>query len=145
MQRVRLVNAFQVAGFEIVEHLGHDQLRLADDYRVGMGQRFLAHEARVYAAHDDGNSAAPELIGNLVTALHVTGHGRNSDHIDFQVEIDLLDILVGQYDLILILRYAGRNREQTRQRRIKRAIQVARSRGERVCLGVDQMDDPGAH
>ena len=111
MQPVGLVDAAQLALREVVEHLRHHQFRLADHHGIGMLERLVGHEARVHPAHDDRNAARPERVRDLVAPLDVAGHRRDADQIGLQIEIDRLDVLVGQHDLVLV----GRNRRRHRQ------------------------------
>jgi hypothetical protein len=48
------------------------------------------------AAHDDRNAARPERIRDLVAAIDVARHRRDADEINFEVEVDRLDVLIGQ-------------------------------------------------
>src|SRR6185295_4038969 len=72
-------------------------------------------------------------------------HRRDTDQVRLEVEVDRLDVLVGQHDLVLIAGDGGGDGEQAGQRRIEGPIEVLRTRGQRVRLGVDQMDDAATH
>ena len=145
MQFFRPVNPLHVAVFQIIENLRHYQFRFTDHHGVSMGQGFFAHEARVHATHDYGNTAPAKLVGDLVSAIDIAGHGRYADHIDLGIEIDFLDVLVGHDDLVLVLRNAGRDREKAGQWGIERPVHVAGAGREGVRLRIDEMNDPRAH
>ena len=145
MQRVGAVDALDLAAIQVVEQLGHDQLGLADHHGVAVLQRLLRHEARVHPADDHGHALGTVTVGDLVAPLDVARHGRDADHVDLQVEVDVLDVLVGHHDFVAVLRNHCRNRQQTRQRRIERPVEVHRARRELVGLGIDEVDDSCAH
>ena len=130
---------------EIVEQLVDDELDFADDDRIGMLQRFLRHEARVHAAHDHRNAFGAEFVGDLVAAVDVTRHRGDADEIGLQIEIDGLDIFVGQHHFVLVARNAGRDREQARERRVESSVHVQRAGGERIGFWIDQMNDTRGH
>jgi hypothetical protein len=114
MQLAGFVDAAKLALLQVVEHLRHHQLGFADHHGIGMLERLVGHEARVHAAHDHRDTARPECVGNLVAALDVTGHRRDADQVRFQIEVDRLDVLVGQHDLILVGRDRRGHRQQSR-------------------------------
>ena len=68
--------------------------------RVGVLERFLRHEARVHPAHHHRDAARPEGVGDLVAAVHVAGHRGDADEVGLEIEVDRLDVLVGQHDLV---------------------------------------------
>ena len=105
-------------------------------------QRLLRHETRVHAAHDHRHAAAAELVGDLVAAVDIGGHGGDADHVALQVEVDLLDVLVRQHHLVAVARNRGGDREQAGDRRIERAVEVEGPRGKGVRLGIDEVDHP---
>jgi hypothetical protein len=65
----------------------------------------------MHAAHDHRNAARPEGIGDRVAALDVAGHRRDADQVRLEVEVDRLDVLVGQHDLVLVWRDRRRDRQ----------------------------------
>ena len=107
-----------------------------------MRERLFRHEARMHAAHDHRHAAAAELVGDLVAAVDVGGHGGNADHVAFQVEVDLLDVLVGQHHLVPVARDGGGDGEQAGDRRIERAVEVERPCRQGIRLRIDEMDHP---
>ena len=130
MQPVRFVGAAHLAPLEIVEELIQHQLHLADDHRVAVLERLLRHEARVHAAHHHRHPARPECIGDLVAAVHVARHGGDADEVGLEIEVDRLDVLVGQHDLVTVARDGAGDGEQARERRVQRPIQVQWPRGQ---------------
>ena len=138
MQRLGFVGAAHRPPFEIVEQLVDDELDLADNDGVAMLERLLRHEARMDAAHDHRHAFGAESIGDLVAAVDVTRHRRNADEIGLQVEIDGLDVLVGEHHLILVARDAGGDRQQTGERRIQRPVHVERAGGQRIGFRIDR-------
>ena len=91
--------------FEIVEELVDHEFGLADHHGVAMLERFLRHEARMDAAHDHRHTPRAERIRDLVAAIDVTRHRGDADEVGLKVEIDRLDILVGQNHLVAISRH----------------------------------------
>ena len=89
-----------------------------------------------------GTPRAAELVGDLVAAVDVGGHGGDADQIALQVEVDLLDVLVGQHHLVAVARDGRGDREQAGDRRVERAVQVERPRRQRIGLRIDEMDHP---
>ena len=83
-----------------------------------MLQRLLGHEARMHAAHNHGHAPRAECVRDLVAAVDISRHRGNPHQIRLQVEIDGLDVLVGQHDLVLIAGNAGGDGEQARKRRV---------------------------
>ncbi len=124
VQPVGPVGTAHRAPLEIVEELVEHELRLPDHHRVAMLERLLRHEAGVHAAHHDRHSARPERIGDLVPAVHVARHRRQANQIRLQVEVDRLDVLVGEHDLVTVPWDAGRDGQQARERRIEGPVQV---------------------
>ena len=102
--------------FEIVEQLVDDQFHLADHDGVAMRKRLLRHEARMDPAHDDGNALGAEFVGDFVAAVDVARHCGNPDEVGLQIEIDGLDILVGENHLVPVTRDRSGDREQPGQR-----------------------------
>ena len=112
MQPVGAIGAAHRALLEVVEELLDHELRLPDDHRVAMLQRLLRHEARVDAAHDDRHPPRPERVGDLVAAVHVARHGGDADQVRLQVEVDRLDVLVGQHHFVAVARnHAGHGKQ----------------------------------
>ena len=128
VQRRRLVEPLHGPAPEVVEQLVHDQLGLADDHGIAMGQGLARHETGMHAPHDHGNASGAKGIGDIVAAIDIAGHRGNADEVGLQVKVDGLDVLVGEHDLVVFARNAGCNGKQTRERRIKRPIQINRAR-----------------
>jgi hypothetical protein len=84
----------------------------------------LAHHAR--------HPARPEGVGDLVPAVHVAGHGGQADQVRLQVEVDRLDVLVGQHHLVAVARNARRDGEQARERRVESPVEIQWARGQRI-------------
>jgi hypothetical protein len=145
MQLAGFVDAAQLALLEVVEHLRHHELGLADHHGIGMLERLAGHEARMHPAHDDRNAARPERVRDLVAALDVAGHRRDADQIRLQVEVDRLDVLVGQHDLVLVGRNRRRHRQQAGNGRVESSVHVKGAGGERLGLRIDQMNSSRAH
>src|SRR4030095_1492531 len=145
VEAVRLVGAAHLAALEVVEQLGEHQLDFPDHDRVAVPPRLPRHEARVHAAPHDGYSAGPECVRDLVAAIHVARHRRDADEVGFEVEVDRLDVFVGEHDLVPLARNGTGDGGQTRERRVEGAIQVLGPGRQRISLGVDEMDDPVSH
>jgi len=145
MQLVGPIGAAHASVLQVVEDLGQDHLRFADAHRVAMRQRLLRHEARMHAAHDDRHATPAELVGDLVAAIDVGGHRGDPDHVAFQVEIDLLDVLIGEDHLVALARDGGGDSEQPGDGRIERAVEIERTRCQRIRLRIDEMDDSMPH
>ena len=96
MQRVGFVGSAHRSRSEIVEQSIDHKLDFADNDGVAVLKRFLRHEARMHAAHDDGHALGAESVGDFVAAVDVTRHRRNPNQIGFQIEVDVLDVFVGQ-------------------------------------------------
>ena len=124
MQSVRFIGAAHRSVFEIVEQLADHQLDFADNDGVGMFECFLRHEARMHTAHDHGHALGAELVGDFVAAVDVARHGGNADHVGLQIEVDRLDILVGEHDFVLVARNDRGNCQQARQRGVKRPVHI---------------------
>jgi hypothetical protein len=77
-------------------------------------------------AHDHRHPALSECIGDLIAAVHVTRHRRDANEVRLELEIDRLDVLIGQYHLITISRNGARDGEQACKRRVKRPIEIER-------------------
>ena len=120
MKVFSLVNTLQLAFTKVVKYFIHDQFGFSNHHGVGMRQRFLSQVTDVHAAHKHRNASGPKAIGDLITALHIGGHGRYADHIDFQIEIDGLYILVRENNFIFIFRNQRGNGEKPGNRRIQR-------------------------
>ena len=93
-----------------------------------MLQRFLRHEARMHAAHGHGYTLGAELVGDFVAAVDVTRHRGDSDQVRLQIEVDGLNVLVGEHNFVLVARNACGNCEQARERGVQRSIHVLRAR-----------------
>ena len=145
VEAVRLVGAAHLALLEIVEKLAQHELDLADHDRVAMRERLLRHEARMHAAHRHRHPARPEGIGDLVAAVHIAGHGGDADEVRLQVEVDGLDVLIGEHHLVAVARNPRGHGEQARQRRVQRPVEIQRARGQRIGLRIDEVNDPVAH
>jgi len=63
---------------------------------------------------------------DLVAAIGVARHRRDADEVGFEVEIDRLDVLVGEHDLVAVAGNGAGHREQPGQGRVQRAIEVLR-------------------
>ena len=142
---VRLVGSLHRTLPQIVEQLVHHQLDFANHHGVGMLQRFLGHEARVHAAHDDRHAFDAELVGDFIAAIDVTGHRGNSDQVRLQIEVDRLDVLVGEHDFVLVAWNGRGDGEQAGERGIERSIQVNRAGRQRIGFRIDEMNDACAH
>jgi choline dehydrogenase-like flavoprotein len=69
-----------------------------------------------WAAHDDRHAARPKRIRDFVSAIDVARHRRDADEIGFEVEVDRLDVFVGQDHLVTIRRNCGCHRQQACER-----------------------------
>ena len=110
-----------------------------------MLQRFLRHEARVHAAHDDRHALGAELVGDFIAAIDVTRHRGNPDQVRLQIEVDRLDVLVGEHDFVLVAWNGRGDGEQAGERGIERSIQVNRAGRQRIGFRIDEMNDASAH
>jgi hypothetical protein len=72
----------------------------------------------MHAAHHDRHALRAEAVGDLVTAVDVARHRGDADQVALQVEVDGLDVFVGQHDLIPVARDAGRHRKEAGEGRI---------------------------
>ena len=70
------------------------------DHRVAMLERLLRHEARMHAAHDHGHAPGAKRVGDLVAAVDVARHGGDADEVGLEIEVDRLDVLVGQHHFV---------------------------------------------
>ncbi len=145
VQGGRFVGPAQRALREVVEQSVDHQFHFADDDRVGVLKRLLRHEARMDAAHHHRHAFGAEAVGDFVTAVDIARHRGNPDHVGLQIEVDRLDIFVGQHDFVLIARNDRGDRQQAGERRIKSAVEVERARGERVGFRVDEVDNARPH
>jgi hypothetical protein len=102
MQRVRLIGSAHRPLFEIIEQFVDHELDFANNDCIAMLQRFLRHEARVHAAHDDGDALGAELVGDFVAAIDVTRHGGNPHEVRLQIEVDRLNVLVREHHFVLV-------------------------------------------
>ena len=116
MQHVGLVGAAHLAALQIIKQLVDHEFDLANHHGVAMLERFLRHEARMDAAHDDRHAARPKRIRDLVAAIDVARHCRDADEIGFEVEVDRLNVLISQNHLVTIPRHCGCHRKQTCER-----------------------------
>src|SRR5271169_6750519 len=97
------------------------------------------------AAHRDRHALGAELIGDLIAAIDVARHRGNPDEIALQIEVDRLNVLVGEDDLILVAGNGGGDGEQAGEGRIERSVHINRAGRKRVRLRVYEMNDTGAH
>ena len=142
---VRLVGSLHRTLPQIVEQLVHHQLDFADHHGVGMLQRFLRHETRVHAAHHDRHAFGAELVGDFIATVDVTRHRGNPDQVRLQIEVDRLDVLVGEHDFVLVAWNGRGDGEQAGERGIERSIQVNRAGRQRIGFRIDEMNDASAH
>ena len=73
----------------------------------------------MYASHHHRYALGAELICDLISTIDVARHRGNSYEIDFQIEVDGLDVLVREHHLVLIARNRCSNGKQTCQRRME--------------------------
>ena len=85
MQLVGLVGALHFALLKIVEQSVNHQLDFADHDGITVRERLLRHEARMHAAHDDGNAFGAELVGNFIPAIDVARHRGNADKVGLRL------------------------------------------------------------
>ena len=76
---------------DVVPFRDADAVHVLEDLGVPLE---LVHHEGVVSAHDDGDAAPPELVGDLVGARGVRDHARDRDQIGLLVEIDFLGVLV---------------------------------------------------
>ena len=92
-----------------------------------------------------GTPLARNSIGDFVAAVDITRHRGNPDQVRLQIEVDRLDVLVGQHHFILVAWDGCGDGEQAGKRRVQRPIQVDRAGRKRIRLRIDEMNDAGAH
>ena len=78
----------------------------------------------LHPTHHYRHPTRPKVIGDLVAAVDIGGHGGNADKVGLKVKVDGVDVFVGQHDLITVTRNRGGYCEQTRERRVERPIEV---------------------
>src|SRR5260221_7452116 len=79
-----------------------------------MLQSLLRHEAWVHASHHHRHALDAEPVSDLISAVDVTRHCGNSHQIGLQIEVDRLNVLVGENHLVLVFRDTGGNGQQAR-------------------------------
>src|SRR4029434_8217942 len=109
VQLLRLASAAHLTALEIVQELIHHKLHFPDYHGVAMLERFLRHKARVHTAHHHRYPARSESVGDLVAAVDIRRHRRDSDEVGLQVKIDGFDVLIGKHHLITIPWNGGRH------------------------------------
>ena len=112
--------------FQIVEEPVDHEFDLADHHSVAMLEGFLRHEARMDPAHDHRHTPRAVGVRDLIAPIDVTRHRRDADKIGLKVEIDRLDVLVGQNHLVAISRHRRSHGQQPGQRGIEGTIEIQR-------------------
>ena len=104
MQSAGLVGPAHRTLPQIIKEFVDYEFNFADNDRIAMLERLLGHEAGMHPAHHDGYASGAELVGNLISAVDVTGHRGDSDEIGLQVEINGFNVLIGEDHFVLIAR-----------------------------------------
>ena len=134
------------AACEIGEELRPRLLRLVDEQHVGLAAQLLRAERRVGTADDDEAPAAAELGDDLEHPFSVDDVAGHADDVGLEVEVDVLDVLVTQYDLVV----AWRHPRHRRHREVRKYAAFSEAREDTIVgpealriLRSDQVDPHG--
>src|SRR6266404_7564630 len=145
MQLFGLIGPAHRPLLQVIKQSVDHEFDLTDDDRVAMRQGLLRHEAWVDAPHGHGHAVGAELIGDFITAVDVTRHRGNSHQVGLQIEVDGLDVFVGEHHLVLVFRNGSGDGEQAGEGGIKCSIEVNRAGCQRVGFRIDEVNDASAH
>src|SRR3569833_1109420 len=99
----------------------------------------------MHTSHHHRDAFGSKPVRYFISPIDVARHRGDSHETDLEIEIDRLDVLVGENHLIAIFRNTGGDSQQAGKRGVKRPIEINWSCRQRVGLRIDEMDQTRTH